>query len=332
MLKEIAFTPHIFDEESNIDNADWPNQLRILGERMFPWNSPSPFVVSNLYDGSWESQAGMYIRQLSPNVKPIAQSMLTKLKDVLVSRPACGDWPGDEETKWANEAIKFIGKEAGIDKLVTSSHCENISDKTEAGVHSIIDVSKNGFWSKLISSGDVPMIIRKQIEKLKLICLHASYIAISSAYITGGTDDETRFVREMIKFIANRPKEYVESVVDIHCYIKKEQNANDKIIENIKRTFRRFVSDRLCIKLFFWPKEFVRDRILLAGDATSVNGKPRFKVRWAIFMGHIARPKEHSDADITHWSLLDAKEMNHRYKRWYQTDPRLGPIVLERQE
>lgn len=326
MLKEIAFTPHIFDEMSNIDNPNWADQLYVLGERLFPWQGACPFVVSNLYDGSWEHKALEYIQDITSDTKAKAQSLLVKIKEILVTRPAFADWPGEDEIKWAREAIELL-QNSLIHRLVACISTTKTLRQEGQNLHALSDVTDSGFWNNLQPDDSPPRIICEQIKRLKMIGLHAGFISISSAHIYGGEDCETGFVQELIKLAASRPANYGNVLIDVHCQATRSDiTESSPIVMNVKESFEQFCSDNTQVRIYFWPKTQVLDRILLSGDITTISGKIRLKPRWGIYMGHIARRGENNPNNITQWSLLGAKGINHWNHVYYQSQPTLGPL------
>ncbi len=329
MLREMAFTPHIFEEETNADNDRWTEQLRLLGERLFPWSNPSPFMISNLYDGSWEYKVSEYIQQLSPEVRHIAQTLFTEIKKILVTQPAIRNWPGDSELEWANQATDLLEQEQ-IDCLVVSEKICNQLRNDGYDATALQEIENNVFWNNLIPDNSIPMVINEQVKKLKLICLHSQYIAISSAYIEGKSSDEASLIKGIMKAITHRPKHYTTNVcIDVHCELaarlSSEQKNNKK--KNIEIYFKRIPSKNIKrIRIIFWNK--VRERILLAGNIATRNGNERFKPRWGIHLGHIARGSENNMDDMTLWHLLTHRDINYWYKKLYQTNIIEEPIEI----
>ena len=106
MLTEFAFTPSIFDEETHEDKELWLRELQELGASMFPRFSASPILVADLYEGSWHPEVTKVVAAITDHrARGVCQSLVTKISDLLVFRPARRDWPEDE-LAWGPEAAE----------------------------------------------------------------------------------------------------------------------------------------------------------------------------------------------------------------------------------
>src|SRR5687767_10805274 len=102
MLAEFALTPSVFDEQAHADGETWRDQLRKLGNGMFPDTGAWPVMVSNLYDGSWHHLAVKTAKAITDHrARRLCEDLLENAAKTLVRRPAaCSDWPGDDSVAW----------------------------------------------------------------------------------------------------------------------------------------------------------------------------------------------------------------------------------------
>jgi hypothetical protein len=324
MIKELAFTPHIFDEETNSANSKWHEQIRVLGEKMFPWCSPTPFVVSNLGEGGWDCQVNTYVGAIKTNTKYLVQSLILQMKNIMVKHPLWGDWPGDNEIEWANQALKISeNKFCPIERIVTTDAIA-LSMKN---VYALNDITGSGFWNGLAPNNTLPMVISDQVKRLQILCVHAKYISISSAYLNDGKSDESDFVFALIQNIDSSTIHKERVHFDVHCQASSGLIKQDSPeVLNLIGKFKKYAKYKVQIQLNFWDK--IRERILLAGEKTAVSGETKMKVRWGISMQHIARATDVNQNDQTYWILLTPQSIYYWYNYFYQRKPILGPLLV----
>lgn len=331
MLAEFALTPSIFDESAHSDQEEWRDQLRELGSNMFPRTAAWPVMISNLYEGSWENEALTLMKSIKDQkTRILCSGILTNIAKAMVKRPACGEWPYDDSTAWAEEALashrgfpidRIIGCNATYEKLRGSSD----------SIRCIEEVTDSGFWKDVRSSWSLPLKIDDQVASLRKISVHAGFICLMTPRIYGGRDDETDFAIELIKSAFDRPPEYGKVEIEIHTDGPDRPDSSDyetrleTSIRNIASTIREKLSPGQRIRLQVWKK--LLDRYLIAGVHTEMEGDPIARSpRWGISMQHIARRSdERGSAAMTSWGLLNNSQVSDIFDR-YCNDSTDGPI------
>lgn len=323
MLKEIAFTPFVFDEAFNTSNRRWAESLSEMARFLFPLQAPCTCLVSNLHKSNWLPIVLEKISNCTDHsLKVILQQFFTKVNDYLVERPSVTDfeYPGGNDDMWADEALQSSQTHGEIDKIFT---CH----ETAQGQDNFFEVREflsESFINTLLVNNLVPMVIDEQIARLKQLCLHASYISISSAYFRGA---ELDFAKHLIQKAGSRPSNFSNVVIDIHLEIPEDKDEQERIMNYVRRRLKENMNERTIIRLYGWKK--IRERVLLAGDQTTVSGQLRFKPRWGINTYHIARFGETNLDDKTNWSIMKKNEIIHWNKVYYQFKPILGPLDVE---
>jgi hypothetical protein len=317
MLTEIAITPQFFDEESNSSGPQWREHLRQLGWRMFPSDpdAPSSLVISDLYSGSWSTEAGKVIKQIKDeNTRHLAEKLWQMMRKALVMRSALsGDWPGDEEDSWVSEAIE-AAKDSPIARiLVTSGACRKLSDRSKL-LRDLSHALEEGVPQSSPVRCPRP-VISEQIELLRPFCFHGDFLAFISPYIKGAGDDETNFAIELMKQAANCPNP--DSVMfDIHTESPDGQSAIDNRCANIRAKILRHCRALGRVRLFLWPK--LLERHLIAGESEASGGSRRErKARWVISLTHPARRFDSVAGDRATFSLLPRNAGDQIFRRFY---------------
>jgi len=322
MFKELAFTPFVFDEAMNTTNNRWSDSLRRLLTFLFPEQSPSQYMVSNLHDGNWNPVLTNIIDDCPvPSAKILLQQFQTKVDDLLVIRPSVTafEYPGGPDETWAIEALKSDKVHGKIDQIFACS-------ETAQGHENICvlnDILMDSFVETLMFDNLVPMVMDEQLKVLEKILLHASYISMSSAYFHAS---ELYFAKALITKVGDRPSEFDNAIIDIHIQAPESEDDVSHRVSNIQRQLQGCLTGKTTVRLFVWEK--LRERVLLAGDVTTVSGEQRLKARWGVNTSHIARSGECDPEDKTPWSVMTQTDIIHWNKRFYQTTPKLGPLIV----
>jgi hypothetical protein len=319
MLTEFAFTPSIFDEGAHEDKEVWIEQLRELGRNMFPHVSTWPVIVSDLYGGSWSQTAQKCIESIKDHkAKALCLGIVQNMKKALVTRPACGNWPGDDAS-WKSEAIATSEVEP-IERIVTCSQSTHASPQFR-NVRTLDEVGEGGFWKGIRADASPRMIVADQVELLRKICIHSDWLALISKDIYGGGNDETDFATSLISRALNRPKEFGTTDFELHTEgpreFKDESDYEKRKLGRIRAITGRVaatLSGRQAIELFVWPR--LLDRYLIAGTYTQTkDGERRKRARWGVLLTHIARIPDEKKLDFyTDWNLLSQESL----LRWHQ--------------
>ena len=307
MLIEFAFTPSIFDDQVNSDEATWQEQLAKLAERMFPAGYPWPVIVANLHGGTWKHEANRQIQKISNHrIKTDAMKLFSMIDKVLIERPAFLDWP-DDQLAWCKEAIGS-GKTEPIDRIVACRFAMGDLEPTLKPVRCISEVKGSGFWSGIPADDSPLMEIDHQIKQLNKLSFHAGFLCLVTPHINGGGDDESDFAIELVRSAYRKPSGTPRCLVEIHTEGPRDSVPGDVAFEKFVSGVRGKISHDLGTgfryTLVFWPK--LLDRLVIAGDLTEDADRNQVKrPRWAISMSHIARRVDKNKAlPPTEWKLL----------------------------
>ena len=317
MLAELALVPCVFDEQANPDTVAWLEQLTHLGAKMFSGTgATSPFLVSNLYDGSWYGHALQIAETVQhPAVKRRCQDILAHAKDVLVDRPAVLDWPWDD-VAWAREALSSC-KDEPIERIVTSAETRDKLRGEDNRLRSIGEVLDRGFWHGL-GPGLLPAKINDQVKALRKVCLHSHFLCLILPYIFGGANDEADFALELIREATDRPKGFASPVIEIHAMFEiplKERERWKSQADGIAKHFQKSLQPSQAVKLILWPRVKDKDRRIIAGVVTEDSvGRRLRSPRWAISMTHVAHAKEATE--YSHFDLMSRDELDYWFNKY----------------
>lgn len=323
MIGEFAFTPSVFDEAANSDAELWREQLRELGNAMFPRTAAWPVMVANLYAGSWHRIAMETARAVQEDrARKLCQGILDNIGKTLVHRPvAGGDWPDDGGIAWGREALASHSAEP-IDRIV----CCRVVYTTLAGerqpVRCIDEVQAGGFWSEISNQWSQEMNIASQMAAIRKIALHADFLCLVTPHIRGMGNDETDFAVEMIRLALRRPAEFHSPEIEVHAEGPEKPASEDfaqrltNVVSNTSKALRRALDIGQSVRLVLWPK--LLDRYLIAGVYTETSGGKRLRSpRWGIAMSHIARRIDTCETKApTSWSLVSRSQLGDLFDRF----------------
>jgi len=320
MFKELAFTPFVFDEAFNVSNRRWAESLSEMARFLFPLQSPCTCLVSNLHKSNWLPIALEKLSNCTDHsLKVFLQQFFTKVNDYLVERPSVTDfvYPGGNDDMWADEALQSSQTHGEIDKIFTCHETAQGQDNFFV----VREFLSESFIKTLMVKNFVPMVIDEQIARLKQLCLHAGYISLSSAYLHSS---ELDFAKELIKRAGSRPSNFSNVVIDLHIQAPESKEDTSNRVNNMCNYLRDNILPKTTVKICVWKG--IRERVMLAGDQTTVSGQLRFKPRWGINTNHIARSGENDVDDKTRWSVMEKNEIIHWNNIYYQSEPVLGPL------
>ena len=324
MFSEFALTPSIFDEEAQGDMDEWLDDIRELGAAMFPRVSASPVMVSNLYDGGWHAVAQQVVAAVSDHrARDLCQRLLTQITSTLVSRPACKDWPEDENG-WVHEAMASAEDEA-IDRIIATRTAQQALFSECKCVRSVSEVRDAGFWKGISASQSPEMRVADQVTLIRKLCLHSEFLCFLSPRIYGGSDDETGFAAEMIRSAFRRPCGYRQVHVEVHTEGPKCDPGDGKfhlrmsnLVGNISTQLRPALGVGNEVTLYVWPK--LLDRFMIGGVyVEGADGTRERSPRWGISMQHIARGGDkHMSLPATQWDLLNRDSLTRRFTQYFK--------------
>jgi hypothetical protein len=322
MLTEFALTPSIFDAALHPNAGEWQEQLRELGQGMFPRVAASPVIVSNLHGGAWEGVAGGTIARLrDPRVRNLCQGLLTRLAAAFVRRPVRGGTPGTE-LQWAQAALAFRTEEP-IERIVVTEAAKADTLADEGSVFALRHVHDEAFWAGILSAGPQEMVVATQVGRLSKLCKHADFLLLVSKDIHGGDDDETRFAVELIQSALSRPPGFGVPEVEVHTQgpdldprAPAYSATLHTVVSNIRQSLRAALRPGQQVRLVMWAK--LLDRLVIAGSSTRGSaGKTTRRPRWGVAMSHIARPGDvRKGHPPTNWSLLQSADLGEKFARY----------------
>ena len=321
MLTEFALTPDLFDEQHHAGDPAWREKIRAFGRGLFPPSNPCPTIIADLFGGTWSYAVGQAIaradpRGADPSIIGLLQSLRSRLQRACVKRPARGDYPSDE-AGWVRAACDFDG-DAPIDRIVGT----DAFSQDRAGAARLSTLSRTGtdeFWNGITGTHSPRMDLGAQMDLLRPICLHATFICFASPHVYGSGSSDFDFATELITRALARPADFPRvELLDIHTKGEPDPVARESHRDFVLHELRSRVGPpRPTVRLFFWPK--LLERILLAGDVTiDAAGERAGKTRWALSLSHVARPVlDGPSADPTTWALLHDRDASRWHERLY---------------
>ncbi|MFN3152905.1 hypothetical protein [Bremerella sp.] len=324
MLKEIAFTPGVFDEEAQPDKSDWRDQLKELLSILAPKTGVCPIVISNLYDSGWYWEVERTLKSVEdPKLKPVCQGILTKMKDRLVKRPYRLNYPEDD-AGWCREALASHAIDP-IDRVVATSQTRATLADECPDVRGIDELEDAGFWHDINDRASPEAFFEDQIVLLRKLCLHSDWIAYCSPY---ANSSEMDFTIEFLKAATSRPHGFEPVEIEIHFDNwdrgrsmagpqTERRTKQDRLAQFVKQSLDGILCTSNTVHFFCWEK--LLERTLIAGDfRIDGDGKRRRRARWGLSMTHVARkrrPKGGAATDAEQetephrWSLMDKQEL-----------------------
>lgn len=319
MLTEFAITLEVLEQA---DDPAAREHLRDLGKDMFPRNSASPVILADLCGGSWFAEARNAVERIKDHAaRAKAKGLLTKLKEILVNRPYIGvDYPTNEQG-WVRQAMA-TSKMERIARIVATPQVYGELRGSCPQLHSLENTARADFWEGVRTCRPVPPSLDEQIRALRSICVHAGFIAFASPYILGGSDDDTDFVKRLIRSALKRPEGFQSPLIDIHTEGPDKPGSSDfqvalqNRVDNVVESLQGAISGGGQIRLFVWQK--LLERVLLAGDNAPDPGQPSSHwPRWGVSFTHVAREWDKLDAYRATFALLDKEGKEFWHKKLY---------------
>lgn len=149
MLKEIAFTPQVFDQQCNLDVDACLESLGELGHGLFPRGTAPHMVASDLWDGAWTDVVRRKLAGIRDHrIRVRVQMLIAKLREIVVSRPhVIEEWPDDDdEGAWADEAVALHEREP-IDRSVLTDDLFGGKCQSDLPCRGLSSVKEDSFWS-----------------------------------------------------------------------------------------------------------------------------------------------------------------------------------------
>ena len=330
MFRQLAFTPHIFDEDTNHDNDEWIQQFEELKREMFPREYPSRFLIVDLICGSWSATARQFVKKISdPGKRSRAQALFSLMKKQCISWPGNSDWCEDE-SEWAREAVqKCPVSGRHHDRCVASDAVAEKLHIDEPRLSGLSEVKTDKFWNGLKLQTSPSMQIEEQVSLLEVFCHHVGFISLSSGYFRPSPDGETSFLIELLNRASPRPPDAGSLTVDVHTQLINPENAVNatRQAESLRDVLHQRVTANASVdvRIFIWPK--IRERVFLAGPGMY---KDKPKARWGVYFGHIAQDGDYPPGDRTNWSILPSKDVSYWYQERYgHAESIAGPVILQ---
>lgn len=317
MLSEFAFTPAIFDEDAHDDKQAWCDQLRKMTFLMFPETSAWPVVVSDLYAGSWSSHIEAYVNSIRDHrAKKFFIEFATRMKQRLVARPHCGDWPNEDDVAWCREAISTHAVEP-IDRIISVRKTKDSQNENFSIVRCIDEVEDSGFWRGINADASPRMVLAEQVQLLRKLCLHSEWLAFINPY---GFGNEQDFTIQFTALAMQRKTGFGKLVIELHANEPEGSNPVEraKKQQNVTNNMVRLISPGMTAgniaELYFWPN--LRERIIVAGNYVKQSGGiMRKHPRWGASMNHVARVND-SDVATTEWKLLSRDALDGWFRKY----------------
>lgn len=298
MLYELAFTPSIFDHEMNDGAADWLECLRTIGRAIRPSaDTPNRIVVSDLYsDGTssgWEQVSRQLVEAIprGHSARETAMALLGRMKSIGVDRDPVGDWPGDDEDAWINEACLSHAMLA-FRCLVAIDPTSAVDEVTATELRSVLG---NDFWD-----GCGPVLTpqgssQEQADIVAGLAYHADFLELVLPY-----GNEQEFGCEVVRAIDCLPQRKRPRLVRVHSRSIENPQARGNFLVNSCNVNPA----RTALSWCFWPGTTLRDRVAIAGRV-SYSGDAEIRgARWGLYMGHVPWDGMTGDGPPSQWSLM----------------------------
>lgn len=318
MLTEFALTPSIFDEAAHEDKEAWRDQLRELIHGMFPRASAWPILVSDLHAGAWSSHVIPYVQQIQDHrARKYCQDILTNMKRMLVARPECGEWPGDDDIAWCLEAVAS-NEDEPIERILTVRSTKEPAAKSldSTPIRTINEVEGAGFWSGINSEASPRRDLAEQVNLLHKICVHSKWVALLNPY---GLGNEQNFTLELLDVAFRRNSKFGSVHFEVHTREPDEDDKDEKAKKlcRIGNDFLTKIKPRefgsSTVELYFWP--VMQERIFIAGDfSIGANGRTK-RPRWGVSMSHVAR-KGDPQRGANEWKLLSQSALDDWFREF----------------
>jgi len=329
MLTEFAFTPSIFDEDAHEDKDAWRDQLRELISSMFPRTSVWPIVVSDLYAGSWSSHILPYVERIQDHVaKKYCQGLLTNMERMLVVRPDCREWPGDDDVAWSREAVATHQIEP-IDRIISVGTTKQAMAAEFSLIRSIDEVLDGGFWRGIESDASPKMVIGDQVNLLRKLCLHSEWVAVINPHGFGSEQD---FSLHLLQTAFRRPAKFGPIHIELHAESPdvtdpvERKTRQERVAFNMGRKIEGSLKAPHKVELYFWPK--LLDRVVVAGNfVKESDGTIRKSPRWGVSMNHVARGSE-PNAPTTEWKLLRRDSLTEWFRKFVAEEAAGKPAAV----
>lgn len=303
MLKEFAFTPQVFDPTAGPANSRWRECIQAIGVRLFT-QPATPVVVAGLHSGSsgcsWEQVTAQTIQGIKDkNLRVDAQHLFTQVANVLVGRPACCDWPGDDEPGWGKEAADSHAQEP-LHQIVVQ-YAESVP--SSAPVASLAGALSPTFWAPLQDENAPPITLAGDVSRMRTVLVHSECLVLSAPY-----ESTTDFAIECIRQAVQRPAGFALPIIHVHQVHSNPNNPGTRVA-----WLRRLIgplANRGLVHWWFWPEDqMYRERVLLGGKLAQMGGgETKFAVRSGVSMTHVWGEGNPADAEPTTYSLLSAAQ------------------------
>lgn len=321
MICEFALTPQIFDPEAHDDRDVWLGRVSRLLSDMLPRTGHQPVCVADLYNGSWRHEVASIARACNAEVRGDVMKLLSRVDDLCVYRDAEGNWPHDEDA-WANEAVTCSHRECPMSQIWASDGC--CARLGGNGLATIADVADAARWNDLRPARRVGMSIPEQVDALRVLTFHSSWLAYVNPYIHGSSaGDELSLALDLLTEMRGRRRN-TPVLLDLHT---EDPTNRANVIANVQHRLPPAHAS-FQIRMFFWAFPML-DRYILAGDVNAAATElTQQRVRWVINPGHIARSQVNTGEAPTPWSLLPRFDVNTVFAEYYTKAPAVPAVRL----
>jgi hypothetical protein len=299
VLTEFALLPSVFDDTTQSNAADWQHHLRNLGVNLFPRERLSSVVVSNLEDGKWLQNAGKKIARIeNQDARNLCQSLLQKINDVLVNRPANPTTSAEPQTNadWVTIA-EHANVTEPIDRIVSACGAP-------PPVLALSSVSHPSFWNGIKEQRFVKKNFAEARTHLRKICFYAEFVSVINPHVRGDADGEIGFFKEIVYEVCRSRSANQECTIELHTV--GNDNGIDGQVRSIQSQLANVVSNacgNVTLSFYLWRRSTLLDRYLIAGEQiATATGDKRKKPRWLVKMNHWPRPNDNPD-QTTPWSV-----------------------------
>jgi hypothetical protein len=295
MLTELALLPSVFDADVNADDSEWRELLRACIHYLRVPSLAAFFVVSDLYDGSWQHEVERLVNDIpEQRTRQLCKDLFRLAEKLLVKRPCnLSSYPADD-LDWAKEAY-LSHTVSPIDRIVVAADACVKARAVCPSVHTLRDAGGVAFWNGVFGARSLRLDLQEQVRVLGKVIVHSEWIAITDPHVL---NDDNSFAEVLFQQACQLRSRFGPVRLEVHtCALDSGADGQHKRSEYLSARFRRFARAGDSVEVYYWPQ--MLERRLLGGALTAREGIVRKKKRWCVSMTHSARPSDRRNEDVT---------------------------------
>jgi hypothetical protein len=295
MLTELALLPSVFDADVNADESEWRELLSKCIQYLRMPSLAAFFVVSDLYDGSWQHEVERIVNGIpEQRTRQMCKDLFRLVEKLLVKRPCNLDSYPANDLEWAKEA-HLSHSVSPIDRIVVAVDACLKARAVCPSVYALRNVSDVAFWDGAFGARSLRLDLQEQVRVLGKVIVHSEWIAITDPHVL---NDDNGFAEVLFQEACRLRARFGTVRLEVHtCALASGAEGQQKRSEYLSARFRRYARAGDSAEVYYWPR--MLERRLLGGALTAREGVVRKKKRWCVSMTHSARPSDKRSEDVT---------------------------------